>query len=103
MPEQDTTMQRLGYHPCDGFLREVHRARIGGVEVAVHPDECGTGIHLAGWGIYSLRQAAMGMAGYKEPLSLGMVMGETAVKLGHRREEGLGWGNSQFYEVRAPR
>ena len=38
----------------------------------------------------------MEMAGYKEPLSLGMVMGETAVKLGHRREEGSGWGNSRF-------
>jgi hypothetical protein len=88
-------MQRLGYYPRDGFLSEVHTARIGGVEVAVHPDERGAGIHLAGWGIFSVWQAAAEMAGYEEPLSFGMVMGETAVKLGHRREVGLGRENSK--------
>ena len=90
-------MQRLGDHPRDGLLREVRRARIGGVEVAVHPGERGAGIHLAGWGIFSLRQASMEMAGYKEPFPVGMVMGKTAVKLGHRKEEGSGWGNSQSW------
>ncbi len=68
-------MQRLGDHPRDALLREVQRARIGGVEIAVHPDERGAGVHLAGWGIFCLRQASMEMAGYKEPPSLGMVMG----------------------------
>jgi hypothetical protein len=51
----------------------------------VDPNESRAGIHLAGRGIFRMRKAAVEMARHEEPLSLGIVMGKTAVKFWHTR------------------
>ncbi len=92
--QQDAALERPGYGFCNGFPGEVHRAGSGGIEVAVHPDERCAGVQFAGRRVFCLREAAVKMAGYEEPFFAGVVMGQAAVRGGHRR--GVGLGRGQF-------
>jgi hypothetical protein len=96
MSEQNTSMEGLGYRLRDGFLSQVRRARSSGVKVAVHPDEGCARVQFMGRRISCLGQAAMKMAGYKEPLVMGVLMGQTVMKFMHGSAVGSGWGS--FHE-----
>jgi hypothetical protein len=83
MTEQHATSQRCSHQARDGVLSQIREPTACCIEIPIHPDESGARRELAGRRIQGLWETAVKMPRQEEPLSIRMVMRQTATELLH--------------------